>query len=159
MVDTSIAGFYSGAGASNIFTTPSYQSSVVAAYKPKIPSSASGSYKATGRFFPDLSAQGSKYAIVYNGQNALVGGTSASAPLIASIFALVNNKRRQAGKGTVGYVHPTIYAGASAFNDVTSGGSYGCGTSTTNGFPAASGWDSAAGWGSPNFAGLSSIFA
>ena len=155
MVDNNIAGFYSGAGASNIFPIPSYQTSQVAAYESAI-GTMGGNYNRAGRVFPDLAAQGSKYVILYGGQQGLVGGTSASAPLTASILALVNDKRAKAGKGTIGWANPALYT--ASLSDITSGGSYGCGTSTTNGFPARAGFDGSAGNGSPMFAAMSAAF-
>ncbi|PWN44285.1 subtilisin-like protein, partial [Ceraceosorus guamensis] len=153
MANSSLAGFSSSAGSSNIFSTPSYQSSVVNAYKSSIPSSAASMYNSSGRFFPDVSAQGSKYAVVLGGSLYAVSGTSASAPLFASILALVNDQRRVAGKSPIGWAQPKIYANATsvgAFTDVTSGGSYNC-NGTTNGFPTAAGWDAPSGWGTPTW--------
>lgn len=74
MVDTSLAGFYSGAGFSKIFTTPSYQTSVVAAYESALGSTDNGYYTKTGRAFPDVSAQGSLQNVVASGSVEL--GTS-----------------------------------------------------------------------------------
>jgi tripeptidyl-peptidase-1 len=157
MVDNNLAGFYSGAGASQIFSTPSFQSSQVSAYKSKIPSSASGEYNANGRFFPDLAAQGSRYVIVQKGQTGLVGGTSASCPLVASLLTLQNARRRANGQDSIGWANPALYS-KSNLKDITSGGSYGCGSSTTNGFPAASGWDGSSGLGSPSYSALTAVF-
>lgn len=154
MVDTSLAGFYSGAGASKIFPIPSYQSSQVKSYESAI-GTMNGYYSTTGRVFPDLAAQGSKYRIIYQGQSATVGGTSASAPLVSSFLALVNDKRAKAGSGTIGWAQPSLYK--TMLNDITSGGSYGCGN-TKNGFPARAGWDGSSGQGSPMFNLLSSAF-
>lgn len=67
MVDTSLAGFYSGAGFSNYFSTPSYQSSVVASYNRGAGSKYTRYYNSKGRAFPDVSAQGSKQDVVSYG--------------------------------------------------------------------------------------------
>ncbi|UZJ52762.1 hypothetical protein CBS101457_002082 [Exobasidium rhododendri] len=153
MVDTTLAGFYSGAGASNIFTTPSYQTSQVAAYTSAI-GTMSGDYNTKGRFFPDIAAQGSQFIVIAGGQSQIVGGTSASAPLTASLVAMVNDQRAKAGKGTIGWANPTLYS-YGVLNDITSGGSYACNSGTTLGFPARSGYDGSSGNGSPLFAKLS----
>lgn len=71
MVDTKLAGFYSGAGFSNIFSTPSYQTSVVSAYETTLGSTDSGYYTKTGRAFPDVSAQGSLQEVVASGSAEL----------------------------------------------------------------------------------------
>lgn len=71
MVSTSLAGFYSGAGFSNIFSTPSYQTSVVSAYETTLGSTDSGYYTKTGRAFPDVSAQGSLQEVVASGSAEL----------------------------------------------------------------------------------------
>jgi tripeptidyl-peptidase-1 len=156
MVNPSLAGFYSGAGASNIFPIPSYQSTQVAAYEKQI-GTMKGYYSQTGRMFPDLAAQGSLYVIVANGETETVSGTSCSAPLTASILAMVNDKRAKAGKGTIGWGNPSLYS-YGVLHDITSGGSYDCGKSTTLGFPAETGWDGASGWGSVMFSALSAAF-
>ncbi|KAF8308704.1 subtilisin-like protein [Clavulina sp. PMI_390] len=158
MVDTSLAGFYSGAGLSNRFTTPSYQTSVVSAYETALGTTASGDYNKSGRAFPDVSAQGSRQDVVVKGVTELVGGTSASAPIVASGLTLLNDLLITAGKATVGWANPTFYANPSAFTDVTSGGSFECGRSTTLGLPAKTGWDASAGLGTPIFSGLRTVY-
>lgn len=67
MVDTSLAGFYSGAGFSKIWSTPSYQTSVVSAYETALGSTDSGDYNKAGRAFPDVTAQGSLQNVVASG--------------------------------------------------------------------------------------------
>lgn len=68
----------------------------------------------------------------------MIGGTSASAPAFASILTRINEERIAAGKGTVGFVNPTLYANPTVLHDITTGSNPGC---NTNGFSAASGWD------------------
>jgi hypothetical protein len=59
----------------------------------------------------------------YNGGNYLVRGTSVSAPMFASVIALLNDERISAGKQPLpGWINPTLYSVPSAFNDVTLGG-------------------------------------
>ncbi|KAL9940152.1 hypothetical protein V8E36_000857 [Tilletia maclaganii] len=156
----SIAGsrFTSGAGFSNYFSRPSYQDSAVKSYLSKIGSANAGQYNSAGRSYPDVAAAGSNYTVVQNGQNSLVGGTSAACPTVASLFALVNDARRKVGKGRVGYVHPTLYANPSAFSDITSGVSAQCGSGGSSGFSATSGFDTSSGLGAPRFSKLRAIF-
>lgn len=87
-----------------------------------------------------------------------VGGTSASAPITASGLTLLNDLLTKAGKATIGWANPAFYAaGESTFTDVTSGGSYACG-STSDGLPAAAGWDASAGLGTLNFSKLRTLY-
>lgn len=71
MVDISLAGFYSGAGFSNYFPMPSYQTSAVAAYEAELNATDNGFYNTTGRAYPDVSAQGSRQEIVVAGLTGL----------------------------------------------------------------------------------------
>ena len=69
-----------------------------------------------------------------------VGGTSASCPVAAGFFSNVNAARLAAGKGSLGWVTPALYAYALLFvNDVTSGNNAQC--SGAVGFYATTGWD------------------
>lgn len=85
-----------------------------------------------------------------------MGGTSASAPIVASGITLLNDLLITAGKATVGWANPTFYAHPEAFTDITSGGSYGCGSGS--GFPAKHGWDAASGLGTPLFSKLRAVY-
>ena len=94
----------------------------------------------------------------------IVGGTSASTPSLAGIFALLEQKIQS----RVGNANPIIYGLANStyystvFNDVTVGtnaspcraGSTNCPNGGTIGFPATVGYDQATGWGSVNAANL-----
>lgn len=63
-------------------------------------------------------------------------------PLTSSGHQLVpplNQACLNAGKSTVGFVNPTLYANPSALNDVIVGGNRGCGTPS---FSTAPGWAS-----------------
>jgi tripeptidyl-peptidase-1 len=145
----------SGAGTSNIFGIPAYQAKQVAAYQKTIGTSMNGYYNTTGRMYPDLTALGSRYSIIFNGRDQAGSGTSASTPYVAALYGLINDKRKAAKKGPVGWANPSLY-GAS-LKDVTVGGSYGC-SETKYGFPSKSGYDAASGNGSPMFAALSTAY-
>jgi hypothetical protein len=82
---------------------------------------------------------------VYRGGWGVFGGTSASSPFVAGVFALYGHG--MAGPGFP-YAHPT------AWKDVTSGSNGGCGNVLCK---AGSGWDGPTGFGSPIGAQLSAI--
>lgn len=139
----------SGAGFSNYFARPSYQKTAVQGYLKTLGTENAGLYNTTGRAYPDVAAQGSRYKIYVGGKYYAVSGTSASTPTMASIIALLNDARLKAGKSTLGFLNPWIYSlNGKGFTDVTSGNSYGC---STDGFPATEGWDPATGFGTPKF--------
>lgn len=71
MVDTSLAGFYSGAGFSNYFSTPAYQQSVVSSYVNGPAASQKPFFNNGGRAFPDVSAQGSLQNVIVGPQGYL----------------------------------------------------------------------------------------
>lgn len=143
--------FYSGGGFSDVFEMPSWQASAVTNYLDKYaPKYGSAVFNNSGkaRGFPDVSAAGLNVTTVYLNQTYGVGGTSASAPIVASIVTLLNEERLNAGKGPLGFLNPIFYAHPEAFNDITEGSNPGCGTA---GFPAAPGWDPVTGLGTPNY--------
>ncbi|TFK31356.1 subtilisin-like protein [Crucibulum laeve] len=151
---------FSGGGFSNHFSIPSYQKTVVQSYlKTQKPTYATSIWNSTGnsRAFPDISANGAGYIIAANGQWALVSGTSASTPVVASMLTLINDARITAGKKPIGFINPTIYSSsfASSFNDIVSGSNPGCGT---GGFNASVGWDPVTGLGTPKFSQLMTKF-
>jgi len=148
-----------GGGFSNTFPIPSYQSAAVAAFKANSTSLPSSSYyNNSGRGYPDVSAlagQVNPYLISYKGGSfTAVAGTSAASPVVAGIFAQLNDVRLRAGKSSLGFVNQLIYQNADAFNDVTSGTNN---DSQSAGFTAIAGWDAATGMGTPNYEKLASI--
>ena len=102
-----------------------------------------------------------------SGNLNVVGGTSAVAPALAGIFALLE---QQLGGGRLGNINPMIYGAANSqyygniFHDTTSGNnSSPCQLGTTNcpsggsiGYNATTGYDQATGWGSLDVANLAS---
>ena len=89
------------------------------------------------------------YQVRVDGEDTVIGGTSAVAPLWAGFVAIWN----QATGKRVGFINPVLYsqAAASCFHDVTSGnnGSYSAGL----------GWDACSGWGSPDVSALLALFS
>ncbi|KAJ7779427.1 family S53 protease-like protein [Mycena maculata] len=155
-INETAADFSSG-GFSNYFAAPSYQASTrgvsgdTAAYLATLGTTNAGLFNRTGRGFPDVSAQGVNFEIVWDSETGTVDGTSCSTPTFAAIIALLNDELIAAGKSPLGFLNPFLYspAGRAALNDVTTGDNPGCGT---NGFPAAVGWDPVTGLGTPNYA-------
>jgi len=133
--DQASGGGATGGGVSAIFPLPAWQAN---AGVPKTTSAAS----AGGRGVPDVAgnaAPDTGYQILVDGQQEVVGGTSAVAPLWAGLVALLN---QQLGKA-VGFLNPQLYPlGEAAFFDVTSG--------NNGAFTAHTGWDPCTGLGSPN---------
>jgi kumamolisin len=142
------SGGATGGGVSAYFPLPSWQAT---AGVPKASSSAGG------RGVPDVSANADPatgYQIQVDGQAAVVGGTSAVAPLWAALIACLAQAN---GGGRLGLIQAVAYAGVQSgvaqpgFNDVTSGnnGSYSAGP----------GWDACTGLGSPNGPTLPGLFS
>jgi kumamolisin len=132
-----------GGGVSNFFALPSWQ----ATSNVPAPSTHTG-----GRGVPDVAGDAdpsSGYNIRVDGQNMVIGGTSAVAPLWAGLVAVAN---QQLGK-QVGFIQPAIYAAkaASAFTDITKG--------NNGAFSARAGWDACTGLGSPIAAKLIPLMA
>lgn len=75
-------------------------------------------YNPSGRAYPDIAAIGQNIFMYNEGQPAYVGGTSASAPIVASMITLINEERLAKGKRPVGFLNPTLYKNPQAFNDV-----------------------------------------
>ncbi|KAF2132361.1 tripeptidyl-peptidase 1 precursor [Dothidotthia symphoricarpi CBS 119687] len=138
-----------GSGFSNYFPRPSYQDKVVPSYVKALGTQYEGFYNKTGRAYPDLAAQGLYFAYFWNGTEGAISGTSASTPLTAGIFALVNDALLAAGKPTLGWMNPWLYKkGHKGLTDITKGTSHGC---NVDGFPVTKGWDPVTGFGTPNF--------
>jgi len=143
----------SGGGFSNRWGQPSWQKTAVDYYlKNTLLLPPAVRYNASGRAYPDISAQGTTYEVINQGITLRgVSGTSASCPVVAGIFALLNDARVAAGKSPMGFLNPFIYANSALFTDITAGSNPGCGT---QGFPASAGWDPATGMGTPNYTKL-----
>lgn len=154
---------------SNIYAQPKYQKAAVQGYLTKYPppytaystldnkavGANGGIYNQIGRGFPDFAAIGDNVLIWNEGRPRLIGGTSAASPCFAAILARINMERINAGKSTVGFVNPTLYANPQVLHDITVGDNPGCGT---NGFSAQPGWDPVTGLGTPNFPSMLKLF-
>ncbi|KAI1348314.1 tripeptidyl-peptidase [Xylaria sp. FL0043] len=146
---------FSSGGFSTLHARPSWQDSVVSAYLKLIGSTYSAYFNASNRGFPDVAAQGASFAVVDKGRNALLSGTSASAPVFSGVVALLNAARKSQGLAPLGFLNPFLYSNAAAFTDITGG--YGSGCSGNSAFRngarwnATSGWDPVTGLGTPLF--------
>ncbi|KAK6330452.1 vesicle formation at the endoplasmic reticulum [Orbilia brochopaga] len=153
-------GFSSG-GFSNYFPRPDYQDALVGDYlaKQSDPKNYAQYFNATGRGFPDVSAQGQSFHVFVRGFDTLVSGTSASSPALAAIISLWNQERRKTGKKPLGFLNPLIYSTArSGFVDITAGSSRGCSETISGaGWKATTGWDPVTGLGTPDFSALKSL--
>lgn len=129
-----------GGGISDVFPVPDYQTGL------DIPVSVDT--KKAGRGVPDVAAvadPATGYNILVDGQRMVIGGTSAVAPLMAGLVALINESL---GK-QVGFIHTKLYAAAgSVCRDITSGDNITVGT--TQGYKAGKGWDACSGNGVPD---------
>jgi len=153
----------SGGGFSTYYPQPSWQTAQVNAYFAAAAlanTNPAPGYNKAGRGYPDLAFLGVYYQVVIQGAIESVFGTSCSSPVTAAIVSLVN-AARLAKTGVVsgsGFINPTLYgAGATSFNDVTSGinncGEYN-GTAypcCTAGYTATPGWDPTTGLGSVSY--------
>jgi kumamolisin len=126
-------GGATGGGVSEEFPLPSYQANA------KVPPSKSTGH--VGRGLPDVAGDADPntgYTVRVDGEDTVIGGTSAVAPLWAGLIALLN----QSLGHPVGLLNPVLYgtiSQAGVFRDITVG---------TNGdYSAGPGWDPCSGWG------------
>jgi len=130
-----------GGGVSDFFAPPAYQA---AAGVP--PSANPGGHR--GRGVPDVAGDADPatgYVVRVDGQDFVIGGTSAVAPLWAGLIALLNQKLGH----PVGLLNPMLYGslvGTGSFRDVVLG--------NNGAYAARPGWDACTGWGTPNGAAL-----
>jgi kumamolisin len=127
-----------GGGVSETFALPAFQQSI------DVPKAPNGF---VGRGVPDVAGNADPetgYNVLVDGQQAVIGGTSAVAPLWAGLLARINESLGS----NVGYINPLLYSAqtSATFNEITSG---------DNGvYSAGPGWDACTGLGSPNGAAL-----
>ena len=137
-----------GGGVSIQFPLPSYQAKAGVPAQPQT--------KFVGRGVPDVAGNADPttgYQVRVNGQNQVVGGTSAVAPLWAALAAIMNE---QLGKNA-GFLNPTLYSlGENDFHDITSGNND---NAKLGYYSAKAGWDACTGLGSPNGTALLNALA
>ena len=132
-----------GGGVSDVTPCPAWQTGKV------VPSMNPGNFN--GRAIPDVAANADPatgYLTMSGGKMQIVGGTSASAPLWASLVARIN-----ASLGArVGNFNALLYSSfgpSGVLRDVTSGDNDVEGLLQGQ-YPAGKGWDACTGWGAPD---------
>jgi kumamolisin len=137
------SGGAGGGGISTFFALPGWQSGL------SVTSNAGQSIALSKRGVPDVAGDADPetgYEVRIDGTYTVIGGTSAVAPLWASLIARLN----QLSGTPVGYINPLLYQNAKALRDITQG---------NNGdFDATVGWDACTGLGSPNGTALAGVF-
>lgn len=127
-----------GGGVSEKFALPTWQTNA------NVPTAANAF---VGRGVPDVTGNADPqtgYKVRVDGQDIVIGGTSAVAPLWAGLIALINQQLGQ----PVGFLNPTLYQNyqslqqKNAFHDIIQG--------TNGAYSAGPGWDACSGLGSPN---------
>jgi kumamolisin len=131
------SGGATGGGVSSHFSKPAYQLAV------NVPKPAR-TVNPTGRGVPDVAGDADPetgYIVIVDGEEGVIGGTSAVAPLWAGLIALLNGN---IGKN-LGWFHPQLYGMLiqhKALHDITSG--------NNGAYRAQVGWDACTGLGSPD---------
>jgi len=129
-------GGATGGGVSRVIAKPSYQDGLQS-------TKSDGTKTAlTGRGVPDIAGDADPvtgYDVLVDGQTFAIGGTSAVAPLMAGLIALLNQKLSK----PVGPLNPTLYnlqkTGKAVCRDITEG--------NNGSFSAAAHWDACTGLG------------
>ena len=124
-----------GGGVSSFFQVPSYQEGL----------NVTRTHGATAplrmRGVPDICGDADPqtgYDVRVDGNDTIIGGTSAVAPLWAGLIARIN----AAKASPVGFINPALYSHPGALRDITQG--------NNGSFAASPGWDACTGLGSPN---------
>jgi kumamolisin len=128
-----------GGGVSDYFPLPDYQQNA------NVPTAISTRFK--GRGLPDVAGNADPstgYNVLVDGENMVIGGTSAVAPLMAGLIALANEKNSKNGGSTAGFINPKLYSTPNICRDITEGDNK---TAGNKGYKAGKGWDACTGWG------------
>jgi kumamolisin len=120
-------GGSTGGGYSTVFARPDWQANVVMQSNRGVPDVAGDADPETG------------YKVQVDGQQLVIGGTSAVAPLWAGLIALLNQKLQS----RIGFINPLLYTSdeSTCFRDISSG--------DNGAYSAGPGWDATTGMGSP----------
>jgi kumamolisin len=126
------SGGATGGGVSRFFAKPDYQANA------GVPNQVDTNQP--GRGVPDVAGDADPqtgYQIRVDGEDTVVGGTSAVAPLFAALIARINEKTG----GEAGFANPKLYAHGHQ-RDIVEG--------DNGAYSAGAGWDPCTGLGSPN---------
>lgn len=163
--DNMVGASFSSGGFSTYFDRPKYQDTSVPEYLEGLGDKYAPYFNGSKRAFPDVATIGVNYAVVDQGNQYLVNGTSASAATFAGQVSLLNAARLSSNLTALGFLNPLLYNfSTSIFSDVTGGSSVGCVGNSAFGAQGASwnatdGWDPVTGLGVLNFTSLQSIVA
>jgi kumamolisin len=133
-------GGATGGGVSEVFVLPDWQADA------KVPRRQD---KTAGRGIPDVAASADPragYRVRIDGQESVLGGTAAAAPLWAGLIAILN---QGIGKN-LGYINPLLYRSIgpqSVLRPIVQGNNS---SPAVPGYSAAPGWNAVAGWGTPD---------
>jgi kumamolisin len=152
-------GWATGGGVSDSWDPVTWQANA------NVPTSVNPPGTRAGRGVPDVCGNADNttgYEIYFNSNGAVVGGTSAVAPLWAGLMALLN----QSTGTKPGFINDFLYSTApTGFQDITDGTNaipqttQGAVTQpSTAGYQAGAGWDPCTGLGSPNGLALQTAF-
>ena len=106
---------FSSGGFSEYFNRPKYQDEAVGGFIRKFGEKWAGYFNTYGRGFPDISAQGVQFPVYIHGTLDRADGASASAPLFASMVAIINDDRLNRGMPLLGFLNPWLYSEAKDF--------------------------------------------
>jgi kumamolisin len=138
-------GWASTGGISPYFRVPLYQQGLKLPQSLAVASDWTGPEDKSGRGLPDIAMSATNYFTRVDGLETTAGGTSAVAPLMSALVALLN----QAKQKNVGFLNPFLYANADKdiFQDVAEGNNGIAGT--VEGYSSKTGWDACTGLGVP----------
>lgn len=145
---------FSGGGFSQYFAQPQWQREAVGGYIAALKGHLKDYYNDGMRAVPDISAIGTDFLPIQESNEKPSAGTSASAPVLAAMVALVNDVRLREGKTPLGWLNRLLYSPEMRriLQDVTNGQSTSCmwDGKEPGGWPAVRGWDAMTGVGVPN---------
>jgi kumamolisin len=140
--DGNAANGAGGGGVSTVFALPRWQQGL------DTTDAAGNRSPLARRGVPDVSADADPqtgYEVLVDGTRAVIGGTSAVAPLWAGLIARINALTGR----PAGFMNAALYGQPSALRDITQG--------NNGGFTASPGWDACTGLGSPDGAKVAAI--
>lgn len=129
-------GGATGGGVSIEFPVPTWQQGL------KATKTGGTAVALTGRGVPDIAGNADPvtgYEVLIDGQSLPIGGTSAVAPLLSALTAILN---QEIGK-SMGFLNPSLYS-------LTGGATHDIVQGNNGAYEASPGWDACSGVGSPN---------